>query len=807
MVDFLAEKPSLYPGIKDARDTSILSSSPSSSVAGQGRLVVISSDEEDELAKASSDVHTDVRSTRPILRVSNQTNENTKQLPNMGHSQSKFPFTKPNSFKPPPTRMPVPEPSVLPQQQEDDGDENILVPDFAPDPYGGDMLSPEQAESALRDLMASGPGADDTAEVNMEEATVPGFRDKIRLMPHQVLGRAWMRDREDPAKKRFGGILADDMGLGKTIQTLARIVDGRPQKRDKDDGWDSPTLVVCPVALVGQWADEIKTMVDGFTVVKHWGPNRAKDAQELRRAHIVITTYDTVRCEHAAFAPSAKDDSENATVKAKTDTGSDALAAGSDSEAEHFGRTVAKKKGKAPVKSRKAAAHPLFEVKWFRIVLDEAHNIKNRTTKNAVACCELQGKFRWCLTGTPMQNKVDELFSLLKFLRIKPLNEWERFNAQIAKPVKSGKGATRAMKRLQVVLKQVMLRRTKTQQINGKMLVDLPSRTIKVMSCTFNASEREFYTALETRVESVMDKLMKRSAAGGGSAYMGVLLLLLRLRQACNHPCLVSKDYKTDIDAVDPKPKSPSSLGSSEAGDVDGDDLAAAFGVALNVTKRKCQVCTVEMDSHNMAPGEACCLDCESLALHAKMEDEDRNSSAKTRMILKLLREIDECSDGEEKTIIFSQFTSMLDLIEPFLREEGVRYVRYDGSMKPQVRDAALAKIKKSVNVKVILISFKAGSTGLNLTVCNNVILVDMWWNPALEDQAFDRAHRVGQKRPVKIFKLKIDNTVEDRILALQDQKRELTKAALSGDKIKNMKLGMEDLMALFRPGGRDEDD
>ncbi|KAJ7217158.1 SNF2 family DNA-dependent ATPase [Mycena pura] len=800
----LAEDPSLYPGM-NPRDTSPPISILSNSTASSGSVAVVRSGQRHPVVISSDEDELDPSPVKPILRVSNQTNENTMQLPNMGHSQqSKFPFTKPNSFQPPPIRMPVPEPYIFPQQ-EDDGDENILVPDFAPDPYGGDVLSPEQAESALRDLMASDSNADDTAEVNMEEAIVPGLRDKIRLMPHQVLGRAWMRDREDPAKKRFGGILADDMGLGKTIQTLVRIVDNRPKKRDRDDGWDAPTLVVCPLALVGQWADEIKTMVDGFTVVKHQGPNRGKDAQKLRRAHVVITTYDTVRSEHAGFAPTAKDDLKNAAAKAKADTGSDSE--GSDSEAEHFGRTVAKKKGKAPVKSKtKTTAHPLFEVKWFRIVLDEAHNIKNRTTKNAVACCELQGKFRWCLTGTPMQNKVDELFSLLKFLRIKPLNEWERFNTQIAKPVKSGKGATRAMKRLQVVLKQVMLRRTKTQQINGKVLVELPSRTINVISCDFNASEQAFYTALETKMESVVDKLMKQSAAGGGSAYIGVLVLLLRLRQACNHPCLVSKDYKTDIDAVDPKPKNPSSLGSSEAADVDGDDLAAAFG-ALNVTTRKCQVCMLEMDSRNMAAGEAYCLDCEPLALQAKMEDEDRNSSAKIRMVLKLLREIDERSDGEEKTIIFSQFTSMLNLMEPFLREAGVRYVRYDGSMKPQDREAALTKIKNSANVKVILISFKAGSTGLNLTACNNVILVDLWWNPALEDQAFDRSHRVGQKRPVNIFKLKIDNTVEDRILALQDQKRELAMAALSGDKIKNMKLGMEDLMALFRPGGRDEED
>lgn len=306
---------------------------------------------------------------------------------------------------------------------------------------------------------------------------------------------------------------------------------------------------------------------------------------------------------------------------------------------------------------------------------------------------------------------------MLKFLRIKPLNDWERFNNQIAKPVKSGKGAGRAMKRLQVVLQQIMLRRTKTQQLNGKALVSLPPRIVNVVSCAFDPSEQAFYSALETKMEGVIEKIIQQSG-GGGSAYIGVLLLLLRLRQgtasihlqsrkhslhnpvtACNHPCLVSKDYKKDMDAVDPKAKAGSSTGTNEAGDVDGDDLAAAFG-ALNVATRKCQVCMQEyvsscvafyspyepvlntsffprsIDSRNMTAGEAYCIDCAPLAIQAKMEDDDRNSSAKIRMILKLLREIDERSDGEEKTIIFSQFTTMLDLIEPFLREEGIRYVR-----------------------------------------------------------------------------------------------------------------------------------
>ncbi|KAF5348045.1 hypothetical protein D9758_010064 [Tetrapyrgos nigripes] len=149
----------------------------------------------------------------------------------------------------------------------------------------------------------------------------------------------------------------------------------------------------------------------------------------------------------------------------------------------------------------------------------------------------------------------------------------------------------------------------------------------------------------------------------------------------------------------------------------------------------------------------------------------------------------------------------MLDLIQPFLKDKGIRFVRYDRSMNSVDREKSIEAIKKDDHVKVILISFKAGSTGLNLTACNNVILVGLWWNPVLEDQAFDRAHRFGQLKDVNIYKLKFDATVEDRMLKLQDKKRELARAVLSGDKIKNMRLGLDDLMALFRPGAGNKDD
>ncbi|KAF8872465.1 SNF2 family N-terminal domain-containing protein [Infundibulicybe gibba] len=683
----------------------------------------------------------------------------------------------------------IPSGGSQPKDTEQGDGELIDVPDFHDDYQ---VMSTTEAEKALRDLMGGGMNEEIETEINMEDATVKGFKEGISLLPHQIIGRAWMRDREDISKKRSGGILADDMGLGKTIQTLTRIVEGRARKSDAQDGWAATTLVVCPLALVGQWADEIQKMAVGLTVIKHHGTSRTGDPAALRRAHVVVTTYDVVKSEYASYSPPAKDESKSKTKK----KAKDASDVDSDDSGEHFGRTLMAKK-KTPRASAKKDA--LFHVQWWRIVLDEAHNIKNEKTKGAVACCELHGKFRWCLTGTPMQNNVVELYSLIKFLRIKPLSNWDTFNNQIAKPVKSGRGASRAMKRLQVVLKQIMLRRRKDQTLNGKALIELPKRLVNVVSCPFDSSERAFYDALEGKMESVIEKLMGK----GGSNYIGVLLLLLRLRQACNHPILVAKDYKKDLDAVEPK----SSKKAGDDNEEDGDDLAAAFG-QLGVT-RKCQVCTSELSAKNAGEGEwdTHCVDCIPLAKQARLAEENRPSSAKIRMILKLLGDIGERSEGEEKTIIFSQFTSMLDLIEPFLQENNIKYVRYDGSMAPADREMSLDRIKKSNSIRVILISFKAGSTGLNLTACNNVILVDLWWNPALEDQAFDRSHRFGQTRDVNIFKLKIDGTVEDRILDLQEKKRELARAALSGDKIKNMRLGMDDLLALFRPGGRDDDE
>ncbi|TFY65094.1 hypothetical protein EVG20_g5717 [Dentipellis fragilis] len=681
------------------------------------------------------------------------------------------------------------------------------------------------AEKDLKDLLQQTfdgreEGEGEGEPIDMSEAIVEGFKDGITLLPHQVVGRRWMAERE--SGKKTGGILADDMGLGKTIQTITRIVDGKPRRSDKEDGWAAATLVISPVGLVGQWADEISKMAKGLRVIQHHGQSRTTDPSVLEHAHVVVTSYNTVSSEYAAYTPDAKDESK-AKKKSQKKKSLDSDSESDELSSETFGRTLKAKKPASKSKQKDA----LFRVKWWRIVLDEAHNIRNRNTKASQACCALEGKYRWCLTGTPLQNSVEDIYALLKFLRVRPLNDWQRFNEQIFKPVKSGK-SVRAMKRLhvcpydsltlverwltairasQVVLKAIMLRRQKTDMLNGRALIELPKRNLDIIHCAFDDEERQFYESVEHRIEEQMQKLLRSGDVMKN--YTHVLVLLLRLRQACNHPSLVSKDYKVDRDAVESRPATKE--------DDDADGLAALLGQATISDGRKCQVCQTSLTSDNIAEDDEHCKDCIGLVRRAARKSIGATpglpaESAKTRKILELLEDISSRTeeDGEpsnEKTIIFSQFTSMLDIIEQFLKHEGIKFARYDGSMTKDKREASLEKIRNSKSTHVILISFKAGGVGLNLTACNNVILVDLWWNPALEEQAFDRAHRFGQKRDVNIYKLTIEKTVEERILALQDTKRALANAALSGDKLKNNKLGLDDLMALFRPGRDDDED
>ncbi|WVO16853.1 hypothetical protein L204_104539 [Cryptococcus depauperatus] len=644
--------------------------------------------------------------------------------------------------------------------------------------YNGD--SDQHMQELLSGAIGDGENEIGDDGVKEGEDVVEGFAKDIRLMPHQVRGVRWMKQREKARK--YGGILADDMGLGKTVQTLARIMEGLPTAADRKAGFRAGTLIVAPLAVMEQWATECKTKTQPgrLKITTHHGASRTKSGRVLENFDIVITTFQTLASEFGIW------DSNRGQNRPDEDSDSDIP----------IGRRTTRKK---------ISMDALFQTKWLRVVVDEAQNIKNKNTKAAKAAVALRAKYRWCLTGTPIQNNVDELFSLFLFLRAKPLDDWHVFKERISSLVKDGRTKL-AMKRLHVVLKAIMLRRTKNAEIDGKKILNLPGRTVKILACAFDEDERAFYDALEQKTALTFNKFVKSGTVNAN--YTSVLTLLLRLRQACVHPSLVTRSMNSDADMITDEIPASITLDTTSTRD-EADDLADILGGLRVVKGKTCKMCFVKLETTDAE----FCKACDRIARSVRQESESVGglppTSAKIRMLLKLLLEVEEKSGGTEKTIVFSQFTSFLDLIEPFLKSNRIAYVRYDGSMKNDQRQGSLEKIRSHAEIRVILISFKAGSTGLNLTCCNNVILMDLWWNPALEEQAFDRAHRLGQKRDVNIWKLTIEETVEDRILALQDNKRELANAALSGQASKGlMKLTMDDIMRLFQRSSRhDEED
>ncbi|KAN0062401.1 hypothetical protein ACQY0O_005284 [Thecaphora frezii] len=701
-----------------------------------------------------------------------------------------------------------------------------------PSHYGGATVTAADREKQLQDMITHMVSVID---VDISKAKINGM--KCTLLPHQIQGVQWMKDIESGKYK--GGILADDMGLGKTVQMLALIVSNRPdqeavkksvartkfappKKGIPAQAKGKATLIIAPLAVIRQWEREVieKTEV-GLKVYVHHGPKRTKTAAELSKHDVVVTTYTTVSSEHANFLASRDESVKGALGLRYSDEDEDSetnggSASDSDSEVEGSPRkkAVSKKKPKAPARKPKASPAPLFEMDWLRVVLDEAQTVKNRNAKVSKACFGLSGRaqYRWCLTGTPIQNDCYELFSLIHFLRIGPFDDYKHFKLKIGDPVMSNNQnrVNWGMKRLVAVLRMIMLRRTKDATYEGKPILQLPDRIVEVVSSDFDdPEERKFYAELESTIRKNKSEADKREQK---SNLVADLVMLLRMRQACSHPTL-TLSKATDMEAVSaPSVPDPTSKAAGAGGKVsdddDDDDLAAMFS-SLTVAKKVCERCQAPLpqppaDSVSSMHKTLCegCITAVQKIKGANWTAE--KGSTKIRMMLKILDEI-RSGDRSEKTIVFSQFTSFLDLVEPFLRMHKYNFVRFDGSMRQDERERNLETIRSDPSTTVILISFKAGATGLNLTCCSRVILMDLWWNPQIEEQAFDRAHRLGQKRTVKIYKLSITDTVEQRILSLQEKKRNLAKAALEGTKlVKGNRLDRTELMYLFNGGPRD---
>ncbi|CAJ1936386.1 unnamed protein product [Sphenostylis stenocarpa] len=766
------------------------------------------------------------------------------------------------------------------------------------------------------------------------EVSLPEGLLAVPLLRHQRIALSWMVQKEASSLHCSGGILADDQGLGKTVSTIALILKERPplligdaiaQKSELDSlnldvdddvlpqngrvkeesnicedkssrypiksmslhnqakGRPSAgTLIVCPTSVLRQWAEELRSKVtsqSNLSVLVYHGSNRTRDPYEVAKYDVVLTTYSIVSME-VTKQPSADKDDETK---------------------ENFeDHAVPSKKRKCPSNSsksgkkrsddtvREAIARPLAKVTWFRVVLDEAQSIKNHKTQVARACWGLRAKRRWCLSGTPIQNAIDDLYSYFRFLRYDPYDVYTSFCSTIKNLI--SRNPAKGYRKLQAVLKTIMLRRTKGTLLDGEPIISLPPKHIELKKVDFSMEERDFYYKLEADSRAQFQEYA--DAGTVKQNYVNILLMLLRLRQACDHPLLVKRYNSTSLwrSSVEmaktlPQEKQISLLKCLEASmalcSICNDPPEDAFvSVCGHVFCNQC-ICEHVTGVDNQCPAANCkirlstsmvfskatlnnCLSdqgCDNSPGCSGSEEEEFEpwsqsqpyESSKIKAALEVLkslskpqfykskstsqhstfREDNDCpgkpsnanngksfidspenqnlSDDNrchsdsvtvvgEKAIVFSQWTRMLDLLEACLKNSSINYRRLDGTMSVVARDKAVKDFNTLPEVSVIIMSLKAASLGLNLVVACHVLMLDLWWNPTTEDQAIDRAHRIGQTRPVTVLRLTVKDTVEDRILALQQKKRQMVASAFGEDGTgdRQSRLTVDDLKYLF---------
>ncbi|KAK4121600.1 RAD5-like protein [Parathielavia appendiculata] len=621
----------------------------------------------------------------------------------------------------------------------------------------------------------------------MPEAEQP---DKVRakLLPYQLQGLAWLMARENPAfpepsspesvqlwkrdaKGRYvniatnftvasvpgllsGGILADDMGLGKTLQIISLIMTGGP----------GSTLIVAPVGVMSNWEQQIKRHVydeHAPNVLIYHGAARQAAAKSLKDFGVVVTSYGILSSEVAMGGP-------------------------------------------------------LSKVDWRRVVLDEGHTIRNAKTKAAEAACALKAQSRWVLTGTPIVNNIRDLHSLLKFLRITGgIEQSDVFNAVISRPLAIGDPRAEAL--LQSLMKDLCLRRRKDMKFVD---LKLPPKTEYIHRITFWPDEKKKYEALLSEAQGALQEFQNMSKSGQKGRFQGVLERLLRLRQTCNHWTLC-KERITDLMKL-----------MEETGVVPlNDENRALLQQALQLVIESQEECPVCMDPLNDPVITHCkhvfCRACISKVIeiqhkcpmcraelsedklvepvpeHSAKEDEGgldpETKSSKTEALLKILQAT--LKNEGSKVIIFSQWTSFLTVIQRQLNEAGYTYTRIDGSMNTTQRDAAIRALDHDPATRIMLASLSVCSVGLNLVSADTLVLADSWWAPAIEDQAVDRVHRLGQTRPTTVWRLVMEGTVEERVLDIQAEKRELVNKAFQekqGKGKKTTETRMADILKLL---------
>lgn len=520
-----------------------------------------------------------------------------------------------------------------------------LVGALAGEVRRGDTTVAVTAAGAFGELIAR---LRDGAE---REARSPdGFVGALR--PYQARGLAWLRTM---GALGLGACLADDMGLGKTIQLLALLLH---QKSEARPGDERPALLVAPTSVLGNWEREAARFAPGLSVVRHYGADRARSADEIRReaGTMVITSYGLLRRD----------------------------------------------------------VEILSAVPWSTVVLDEAQNIKNAASTTAKAARALPAQHRFALTGTPVENRLSELWSIFEFANPGLLGPLEKFRREFAVPIERY-GNDDAASRVRRLASPFLLRRLKS---DPAIIQDLPPKNEMKVVCTLSREQASLYQA-------VVDEEMGRIESADGIERRGrVLALLMFLKQICNHP-------------------------------------AQYLGEPGPLARR----------------------------------------SGKLDRMVEMLEEA--IAEGD-KALVFTQFREMGDHLVTHLRQRlGVEVVFLHGGTPRKARDELVRRFQEEPHgPRVFVLSIKAGGTGLNLTAANHVFHFDRWWNPAVEDQATDRAYRIGQKRSVQVHKLVCAGTVEEKVDRMLEQKRDLAAKVVGTGEKWVTELGDDELHDLFALSG-----
>ena len=457
----------------------------------------------------------------------------------------------------------------------------------------------------------------------IEEIDVPKAFHGI-LRPYQKAGYNWFHFLR---KYNFGGCLADDMGLGKTVQTLALLQ--KVKEENHEIGIHTTSLIIMPTSLVYNWMNEAKKFAPKLKIHAHTGTFRNKDVEIFTNYDVVITTYGISRVDIEIL---------------KT-----------------------------------------FFYEY--IILDESQNIKNPASKSFKSVKTLKSKHKLILSGTPVENTVNDLWTQMSFINPGLLGSQSLFYTEFVIPIEKKKDEEKASK-LQALIKPFVLRRTKTQ-----VATELPPKTENLFYCQMSEEQKEYYEEIKSEYRNEL--LLNLEDGSFKKSQIQVLQGLTKLRQIANHPGMIDEDYTGD--------------------------------------------------------------------------------SGKFENVIHTLENV--LSRGH-KVLVFSQFVKHLDIYRKYFNEENTPYAYLDGATAK--RGEVVKEFQSNKDIKLFLISIKAGGVGLNLTEADYVFILDPWWNPAVEQQAIDRTHRIGQNKNVFIYKFITKDTVEEKILALQNRKRKVAESLIT---------------------------